>query len=109
MIPIPKKVWAALVKEYGDKATDHIMNQALLVDVDLIPVIPYDDSYEDMIRELDPTYKEQAIIELRMEKMTLHEIGEILCMSHVAIYKAIQVLQARYLRACRRNPDLPRP
>jgi len=109
LIPIPKKVWAAMVKEYGDKATDHIMHQALLIDVDLIPVMVKEDSYQDMLRELAPTYREKAVLELRMERRTLQEIGEILDVSHVTIYNIIQDLQGRYLRACRRNPNLPRP
>jgi DNA-directed RNA polymerase specialized sigma subunit len=109
LIPIPKKVWAAMVKEYGDKATDHIMHQALLIDVDLIPVFHNEDHYEDMLRELAPTYREKAVLELRMELRTFQEIGEIICLSHVMVYKIIQDLQERYLRACRRNPNLPRP
>lgn len=64
---------------------------------------------QEMQRYLKLNKYEQQIIDMRLQRYTLQEIGETLQRSAVAIHKVIRKLQERYRTIQRAHPTLPEP
>lgn len=115
LIPIPRDVWRELTKDYDNTeeamkaASGKLATRLKLIDTNLLSQEQKEDTTPDMYKALNLSYKERAILELRMERRTLQEIAEILTCSTTSIHKTLARIQARYLRACNLDKELPRP